>query len=65
MDLVAVDSSSCPQCRSTFLTVATFSQPAMVRHGGYGATRTTTVAFCAECDWSLVRAVSETRPDVA
>ncbi len=61
MTLVVVDPAVCPACTSPTATV-TIDEPAIVRHGGYGATRTTTVAFCSDCGWSLVRNVTETNP---
>jgi len=37
-------------------------QPALFWHGGFGATRTTTVRWCP-CGWTLTVDVTETRPE--
>jgi hypothetical protein len=61
-ELVPVGNDVCPTCgSSTRLRVV--EEPALVRVGGYGATRRTVTAFCAdECGWLVVNAVSETSP---
>lgn len=60
---VLVDTSrACPDCAAPTVS-HTVHEPALFRHGGYGATRTSTIDRCARfCGWSLVRAVIETNP---
>jgi len=51
----------CPECGGPLVSV-TAHQPALFRHGGYGATRRTTWTACPHCRWSLEAAVDEVRP---
>jgi hypothetical protein len=62
-DLVPLDRERCPDCGSD-LGVITLDEPALVRHGGYGATRQTITVHCLneECRWFLRRSVTETNP---
>lgn len=62
MTLVHVDLTGCPDCTAP-LAPATVAEPALFRHGGYGATRSTETLTCGGCGWSLVVVVEETRPD--
>lgn len=63
MTLVVTDPTRCPECGSE-LARQTASEPALVRSGGYGATRETVTAWCG-CGWALTVAISETRPNRA
>lgn len=58
--LVPIDPTLCPACGQA-TDNATTTEPALFRHGGYGATRTTTTRHC-RCGWTLVADVSETNP---
>jgi hypothetical protein len=61
--LVAIDPGVCPAC-STELVETALHEPALIRHGGYGATRRTVDVYCPrdDCRWSMQREVSEVRP---
>lgn len=63
MTLAVVDPSVCPDC-GTPLELEHVDQPAIVRHGGYGATRRTTTRHCPRpgCGWALNHQTSEHRP---
>lgn len=52
--LVRFDPMRCPNDRSK-LTLRTWEQPALVRHGGYGETERVTMASCSMCGWSVER----------
>ena len=61
--LVAVD--GCPECDNIDghgLVTQVIREPALFRHGGYGATRQTTVYVCFDCRWSRVAEIQEVRP---
>jgi len=51
----------CPDC-DTVLDLVHFDQPAVVRHGGYGATVRTVLRSCPKCGWKLVAERGEVRP---
>lgn len=52
----------CPDCQAPTTTVQ-WDQPALVRHGGYGATQRRTVRHCmARCGWGYEQTVEEVRP---
>lgn len=61
MTLVIIPADGCPACGST-TTSTEWHEPALVRHGGYGATRSTVLRTCPRCDWALVSEISETAP---
>lgn len=54
-------SAVCPDCGAP-TEPQTVNQPALLRHAGYGADRTTIVHRCTRCDWSLLAATTETKP---
>jgi hypothetical protein len=57
---VAVDPTRCPDCGRPLMVDAT-EQPALLRHGGYGATRRTVARLCP-CGWHLVASIGEVAP---
>ena len=59
--LVPIVLSACPSCGKPNLGRQRVDEPALLTHGGYGATRSTTTLGCA-CGWSLVVEVTEARP---
>ena len=59
--VVALPRDRCPVDQLP-LVVSSVAQPALFRHGGYGATWTTTYRSC-RCGWRLVAQGQETRPD--
>lgn len=61
---LAIREPGCPEC-ATPLIAASVTQPALFRHGGYGASKRTTWAICpnTECRWSVEHTVEEVRPD--
>ncbi|MCI0635548.1 MAG: hypothetical protein L0206_16785 [Actinobacteria bacterium] len=61
MTLAVVDPDVCPECGGRLETLAV-GQPALIRHGGYGATRRTAVRFCTTCPYALSTETSEARP---
>ena len=58
-DLVPV--KGCPDCGAELMTVGWTEEP-LVRGGGYGAARTTSVRLCPTCGWEMTSEVSEGRP---
>jgi predicted RNA-binding Zn-ribbon protein involved in translation (DUF1610 family) len=56
-----VDLDRCPTC-GTALGDQTVTEPALLRHGGYGASRETTVTACPGCGWHITRQINEVRP---
>ena len=62
--LVPLDPTSCPLCGHRVVELS-FDEPALIRGGGYGATRRTTVAVCMaeRCRWHVTRNVTEVRPE--
>lgn len=54
--------TGCPECGLPHLATVTTQQPALLRHGGYGATQTTTRQWCPPCGWSGPTETTETRP---
>jgi predicted RNA-binding Zn-ribbon protein involved in translation (DUF1610 family) len=62
MALVPVDTTACPDCGET-LDPSITDEPALVRHGGYGAMRRTIRDACGACGWSIVRSVTEVHPE--
>lgn len=58
--LVALDRDRCPRDGAT-LEQVTWYEPALIRHGGYGATRKTVQKLCPACGWSIVAERSEVR----
>ncbi len=61
--LVALDSTLCPNCAAP-VSLLTVLEPALLRGGGYGATRKRVLARCSElrCGYPHEREVSEVRP---
>jgi len=59
--LVPIDRSACPMCGGALHEV-TMDQPALFRHGGYGATTETHSVFCLPCGWGLTVSTTEVRP---
>lgn len=60
--LVILDRDHCLRCRSETVE-RRVAQPALLRHGGYGATKKTTFRFCPECRWFFISDVTEVRPE--
>ena len=61
MTLATLDPGGCPSCGEP-LDQEQVDQPALVRHGGYGATRRTITRHCSTCGYSLNHVTQETRP---
>jgi endogenous inhibitor of DNA gyrase (YacG/DUF329 family) len=61
MTLATTDPARCPACGAE-VTDEQVDQPALIRHGGYGATRRTVTRHCPGCGYSLNHTTSETRP---
>ena len=59
---IAVRPDGCHQCGGPLTTQAA-GQPALFRHGGYGATVTTMRRWCPTCGWDAGDHRTETRPD--
>ena len=62
-ELVPVATESCPDCDSP-MESTTIHEPALLRHGGYGATARTTVVRCSNrgCRWWMETERTEVRP---
>lgn len=60
MDLVPVDTRTCPRCRHE-LTGESLFQDALVRHGGYGGTQRVDTEWCP-CGFERVVCVATERP---
>lgn len=63
-ELVPLSRESCLVCDGP-LRRETVAQPALLRHGGYGATRQETFVLCVdeECGWVRLANTIEVRPD--
>lgn len=61
MTIATRDPHVCPDCGDD-ITEYEVRQPPLIRHGGYGATRSDRVAVCRSCGWHLWRERSEVRP---
>lgn len=61
VSLVECPPGRCPICTRP-LDHTRVEQPALLRHGGHGATRIEVHAHCPSCGWWLTREQSETRP---
>ena len=59
--LALIPHDNCPDC-GAILRTRTVAEPALLRHGGYGATRETTTRVCDVCGWSHVPAAGEVAP---
>lgn len=59
--MVSTDPNICPECGSD-VTRMTVETSALLRGGGYGATKRTVADFCTQCDWMLNRVVEEVKP---
>jgi hypothetical protein len=53
--------TACPRCSQPLESV-THSMPALFRHGGFGAVRTTVSRYCAPCGFDGGADVTETNP---
>lgn len=60
--LVPIDRATCPSCGGHLREIR-MTELALLRHGGYGASRETVSVSCVRCPWLLVVEVSEVRPD--
>lgn len=60
--LVVLARPICPNCYEP-LAVEHVHEPAMFRHGGYGATRLSVTRWCPGCGWWVLSAVGAARPD--
>lgn len=60
-ELVPVAADACPTCAGVLL-VMSIAQPALFRHGGYGATQRQTERWCPTCGWHLLAEVVEVNP---
>jgi hypothetical protein len=61
-DLVHLDQTICPD-DGTRLQAYVMHEPALFKHGGYGATRRTVVLSCPACGWGITAEVSEISPN--
>lgn len=61
LTLVPLDPTACPDCGAP-LDEITSGQPALLRHGGYGATIQQTIRYCLSCLYSLHVETLEVRP---
>lgn len=59
--LVPLKDQGCPDCGGAVVKQVIW-EPAPFVHGGYGATRQTTVEVCFGCGWSFVGSISEVNP---
>lgn len=61
--IVLVERDHCLRCGSEDLEKIVVGQLPLLRHGGYGAVRQTTITLCNEpCGWSFVSDITEVRP---
>lgn len=60
--IVLVDTSRCLRCGSTDLETIRISVDALFFHGGYGATKQTTIERCRDCETTRVIDTTEVRP---
>jgi hypothetical protein len=60
-EVVAVDPDVCPSCGGTDLHRFEQIEPALLRHGGYGAAKRTVTSSCP-CGWLLEVERSEVHP---
>lgn len=58
--VVHVPAEVCPECDGQTRS-RTVEQPALLRHGGHGATERTTTRSCP-CGWSITSEISEVSP---
>jgi hypothetical protein len=61
MSLATIEPDLCPECGPK-LVVESWAEDALLRHGGYGETRRTTVTKCSLCGLELRRQQSSERP---
>lgn len=59
--IVAMAAETCPMCAAP-IEADVARQDALLRHGGYGATRRTTRLRCPSCAWTTGAQVDEERP---
>jgi hypothetical protein len=59
--LVTLDPALCPTCGAV-LSTGSWDEPALLRHGGYGASRRTTARYCGNCSFVLIAEQCEARP---
>lgn len=60
---VPLDQTVCPNDGTT-LTPDGMDEPALFKHGGYGATRRTVILTCRQCGWGITREISEISPRI-
>lgn len=58
--LAVRDPTACPTCGGRVETIH-LTQAPLLRHGGYGAARRTSLRWCP-CGWDLIAETSEVRP---
>lgn len=61
--LDTLDPAVCPDCGADLRTL-NWGQPALFKHGGYGATTATERRHCP-CSWSLIAAITTQKPQRA
>lgn len=61
MSLVPLPTSLCPECGAD-LDHLTVEQPALIRHGGYGATAQSRLRTCPACAFVFHAEQNEVRP---
>lgn len=59
--LVPLSPDVCPTC-GHHLDVERMHEPALIRHGGFGATRRSVRRHCPGCGWSLIAETTEESP---
>jgi hypothetical protein len=59
--LSVVDPDACPDCGDELAEIG-YDQPAVVRHGGYGATIRVRHLACPTCPYQRHHETTETRP---
>ncbi|HEX6869435.1 MAG TPA: hypothetical protein VF119_11550 [Candidatus Limnocylindrales bacterium] len=59
--LVLLDTGVCPSCRAR-TDDEVIDHPALLRHGGYGATTRQVYRHCGHCGWACLVERSEVSP---
>jgi hypothetical protein len=59
--LAVLPADNCPDCGRPFEAHTAWEQPALVRHGGYGANARTVLRHCP-CGYRLIVEHGEVRP---
>ncbi len=52
----------CHECQAALVRYE-WSEDALLRHGGYGMTRTTTILGCPQCQFVHSKAIQSERPN--